>query len=214
MRNLKNNIISQAGVYVRASFTYDGEQDGSDEANVARQAFNFALNRILGRHTWSTFIENKVLSNSSAVTDNEDIKYSLKFALPEDFYRLLTVSQSIENLGSTGVVSKVWLGEYGEPKPSYWTDYSLRGNTLYTNLSPVAIIYMHNNIERVSYLPANFEASLVYCVASFMARSLDRSSELHREYELLYQRESLLAISNDKLSYKEKNESFDVYGGG
>ena len=222
----KTNIIREANALINASLIYGGETDTSPTADSSRKAFSFAFDRILGRHSWSSFTRSGVLNNSTDVPNDENYKYSKKFTLPENFFRPLNVAQSVNNLSTQGVsqtvnpdgtipainIPRIWLGSEGYEYASI-SDYEIRDNFIYVNITPVALTYIHNDIDNVAALPGNFRSALVFAIASFLATSGRSNYQLAEILERKYQQDCFLAIANDKLSYREENLDDGVYGG-
>ena len=238
MTDFKTQVIKSAGPLSNFTFVYGGDQDNSLEARTAREGFQFAVTRLLSRYAWSSFTRTSLLTNGTDVSDSEDLRYSRKFVLPKDFYRLLNVSISLglpdnstsiyvrnENTGpgpggpnSAGgdgepiLVSRAYIGEKGYVFARL-TDYELKDNYLYANSQPVSITYLHGNLNSVGVLPGNFLTCLIYAVASYLATSLGSNFELSRYLESAYEMNCRVAILNDRNSYRQSQEDYNVFGG-
>ena len=206
MNSVKTRVISQAGKFVDATFVYQGENSTRSEDESAREAFDFALERILGRKSWSSFTKKTILRDFTNLTEDQDFQFNKRFFLPSDFFKPLMILPGTD-YGSITPASIPRFFAYGRgDKLPEFQDYEIRGNAIYANLSPLAVVYTSNDIENVNNLPGNFTTALVFCTAYFLSVGIYANPKLAAFYNQEFEREVKHAGASDRLSYMDSSE--------
>lgn len=194
----KLDIINEAIAGVDQSLILLSDLENSPSSVILNRAYSNSFKKLFGLHKWSFLIQTELLSNVEI--QNNKSNFSYKHSLPENFGRLIGVSNQ-----SLSINPLLFILPEFKIYDNTWVlnEFAVQNGFIFTNYSPIFIVYLSKDENAVQFASPEYVVALINGIQAFISISLKQNISLKNQFLAEFNINSKIAINADILQSKK-----------